>query len=652
MISVIVPTYNQSQFLTQAIESISSQQIEDLETIVIDDGSTDDTATVLEKLFKREHFRFIRQENAGPAAARNRGIRESRGDLIAFLDGDDFWLPGKIKAQLAALRQTGHRFSFCGEQTVDDRGRVLARRFATDKDGLFAELIWGNRISTPTVLVQRSLLEECGLFDESLRTGEDWDLWLRFAASGPGACVPEPLVAVRGNERWQADVNQLAAYEHSTKTVLNRIFKLVDSHEELAGLKTRKARVRSWHFATLAKSLLNAGQYGRASSYMMRAVTSSPRALTYLMPAPGSHRLEKTGALLATNGRSAGAAPAISPVDLSVTNAPLDFPVSVVIRTYNRAAMLREALDSALNQTLPPKEIVVVDDGSTDETSELVNLYVQKHPEVRYVRTEGNFGADRAAKLGVEESTSTYIAFLDSDDLWLPIHLENAAGHFRNDPGLVMVFSRYGLVNAQGELLVDVVKEPRLTSPLRQLVLKKIIVQPTRTVIRRQTIADVGGVPLFPAAEDWVLAVLVAARFPGGIAQSTSRTVVFRLHPSQSASRPLQVRQTLLDATRHIFTQIPSEFSVLEHQVTATNLMHSAVFLWQAGNSSEAWLSLLRAVRVRALSVTTQEFWTALPRLLVPPAVGRVLRGWKRSSEKRRSQRSLMVSGPSPMARE
>ncbi|HEY6121646.1 MAG TPA: glycosyltransferase family A protein, partial [Pyrinomonadaceae bacterium] len=168
MISVIVPTYNQSRYLTRAIESVWAQDLDDFEIIVVDDGSTDDTEAILQELSSQGKLRCFRQENLGPAAARNRGIRESRGELIAFLDSDDFWLPGKLKAQLDALARTGDRFSYCGSKVVDENESPIALAPASTDDGRFLNLVWGNRFATPTVLVQRSLLDEVGLFDESL----------------------------------------------------------------------------------------------------------------------------------------------------------------------------------------------------------------------------------------------------------------------------------------------------------------------------------------------------------------------------------------------------------------------------------------------------------------------------------------------------
>ncbi len=626
MISVVIPVHNQARTLTRALKSVLEQGVAQTEIVVVDDGSLDDLDLVMSE-FSAEQLTIIRQTQRGPAAARNAGIRASRGEFIAFLDGDDFWLPGKLNAQLAAMKETGRRFSFCGSQVVDEDGSVLAIRPAVDDDGEFSRLVWGNRFPTPSVIVERSLLDQCGLFDESLRTGEDWDLWLRLSASGAGACVSSPLVAVTGERQWAADANQLQNLEYSINAVLGHMSALMAANTHLTPLLNQRRRIAAWHYAVLSKSFRQAGKFGAAIKYAARAIAASPSGLFYLLP--GS-----------SNPSSAMNSPLASKSDAEArTSKPAtNFEVSVVIRTYNRAAMLVDALESALNQTLPATEIVVIDDGSTDDTPTMVRSYQEVHHQIRYVRTKGNLGADRAAKLGVDECRSRYVAFLDSDDLWLPNHLESICCEFEKNPQSVMIFSRYGVVNDRREPLVDLVREPTLVDPpARQLLLKRIIVQPTRTVFLRQAIADVGGVPLFPAAEDWVLAVLLAARFPDGIKQTDSRTALFRLHASQSYSRPLEVRKTLLAASEYLCDHLPDELGALKARVISTNLLHSAIFLWQAGQTREAWRSLVRAVRNRGATVTTKEFAATLMRLVVPASMGKLVRKSKRSVQRSRS---------------
>lgn len=282
MISVIVPTYNQAQSLARAIESVWAQGVDDVEVAVVNDGSTDETEAVLHELSGRGPLRLINQDNLGPAAARNRGIRESHGELIAFLDSDDTWLPGKLHAQLEALQLTGCRFSYCGTQVIDESGDVVARYPAQDKDSQFSELVWGNRLATPTVVVQRSLLEEVGPFDESLYSGEDWDLWLRISLRARGACVPQPLVSVRGHHRWRADEGQFRKYEYMINTVLGRSFSLATEHENLGTVVSNKRHILSWHFAVLAKSCLRRGRLMDFCRLSLKAIGSHPAAVLYL----------------------------------------------------------------------------------------------------------------------------------------------------------------------------------------------------------------------------------------------------------------------------------------------------------------------------------------------------------------------------------
>ena len=650
MISVIVPTYNQSRYLARAIESVWAQDLNDVEIIVVDDGSTDDTEAILQELSNQGRLRYFRQENQGPAAARNRGIRESRGELIAFLDSDDFWLPGKLKAQLNALARTGDRFSYCGSKVIDENESLIALAPASTDDGRFINLVWGNRFATPTVLVQRSLLDEVGLFDESLRTGEDWDLWLRLASKGPGACVSEPLAVVLGSRRWQADEGQFRAYEHSMNTVLARIFGHAETQPELTALLAQKERITSWHFAVLAKSYLNSREFRRSLRYAAKCIASSPRGLIYLLPITRLQYLADETAKLVwpreVTSQTGAAVPVIvqSSNRESVRGTSADFSVSVVIRTYNRAGMLGDALNSVLGQTLPPAEVLVVDDGSTDETAKLMESYLEAEKTVRYIQLKENVGMDQAGRIGVEQSSADYVAFLDSDDVWLPTHLEECLAEIERNPGAVMVFSGYGLMTAEGRMLIARVKEPSLLCPpLLSLLCKRIVVQPTRTVFLRRAIMDVGGMPLMNLVGDWVLNVLIAARFLNGVVRTAGSTALFRIHGSQSYSRPSEMRDSLLKATDYIFNQLPEKYRPFKRRVVAINLLHSAAFLWQAGELTEGWQSLFRAVAVRPLSVTTREFWIALVRLVVPPSLGRLFRGWKRSLQERRARNSGTV---------
>ena len=184
-ISVIIPAYNAGKYLAEAIESVLTQTIPPMEIIVIDDGSTDNTAQVAQQFSDR--IRYLRQENAGPAAARNAGIAAACGKWIAFLDSDDRWFPYKLEQQIRTLTAEDSEALYCG-MTVAFHGEVAPAPPPIQNEKItrlsFAGLLQRNRVSTSTVIAPRQRLLGIGGFRTQLRGPEDYDLWLRLAASG------------------------------------------------------------------------------------------------------------------------------------------------------------------------------------------------------------------------------------------------------------------------------------------------------------------------------------------------------------------------------------------------------------------------------------------------------------------------------------
>jgi glycosyltransferase involved in cell wall biosynthesis len=322
----------------------------------------------------------------------------------------------------------------------------------------------------------------------------------------------------------------------------------------------------------------------------------------------------------------------------NITIMPQDSSVSVVIRTYNQPSLLKEAIESALNQTLKPVEIIVVDDASTAETPEMMANY-RGHEAIRYIRLEENQGMLRTGQIGLEQSKGDYIAFLDHDDLWLPTHLDLCVTALRTSSVAGLAFSRYGLIDLQGRMLVEEVREARFgESAVEVLLFKKVIVTPSRSIYSRRALLDLGGVQ--PILWDWVYPVLLAAKHEGGVIQLPDRTALFRLHGTQSYSQPGTLLNSLLESTDYIFRNLPPRWQYLRRRVVATNLLHVAIFYWQMGNYREAWACLLRAAKESPRTVMTKEFFRALARLLIHPALGRMARNWKRERQRLRSSSS------------
>jgi glycosyltransferase involved in cell wall biosynthesis len=325
---------------------------------------------------------------------------------------------------------------------------------------------------------------------------------------------------------------------------------------------------------------------------------------------------------------------------------PQDPSVSVIIRTYNQPGLLKEAIESVLGQTLMPTEVIVVDDASTAETPLMMSAY-DGHATVRYVRLEENQGMLKTGQIGLEKSVGDYIAFLDHDDLWLPTHLELCVSALESRPDAALAFSRYGLVDLQGRMLVEEVRETDAgQSPFETLLFKQVIATPSRSVYRRGALLDLGGIQ--PILWDWVYPSLLAAKDPEGVLHLSARTALFRLHGTQSYSQPEKLLNSLLESTEYVFEHLPSRYRHLKRRVVAMNLLHSAVFYWQAGDNRGAWRCLRRAVKTDSRSVATKDFRVAFTRLLVHPALGRMARNLKRRGQRQRSQAAAAASRPAP----
>lgn len=202
-VSVIIPTHNRAVFLKEAVESVLQQTYSNLEVLVIDDGSTEDQEKFLGGFAGA--YRFIRQEQKGVSAARNRGIMESEGGYIAFLDSDDLWDKKKIQRQVERMESLPGIFLGHTDEIWIRKGvRVNPMKKHRKSGGLiFSKCLPLCMISPSSVIVRRELFERVGLFDESLPACEDYDLWLRVAKDYTVDYIDEKLTIKRGGHEDQ-----------------------------------------------------------------------------------------------------------------------------------------------------------------------------------------------------------------------------------------------------------------------------------------------------------------------------------------------------------------------------------------------------------------------------------------------------------------
>jgi len=195
-VSIIIPTYNRAHLIGQAIQT--NQTYQDLEIIVVDDGSSDNTEDVVRSL-KDERIRYIRHEkNKGATAARNTGIKAAKGDYIAFQDSDDEWLPQKLEKQMNVFETVSPKVGvvYTGFLRIEnDKKEYIPYSWVTQKEGdIHRELLKGNFIGTPVLLVRKECFEKAGMFDERLPRLQDWELVLRLSKYYDFKFVDEPLL--------------------------------------------------------------------------------------------------------------------------------------------------------------------------------------------------------------------------------------------------------------------------------------------------------------------------------------------------------------------------------------------------------------------------------------------------------------------------
>jgi glycosyltransferase involved in cell wall biosynthesis len=203
LVSVVMPAFNVAWCVRRAIDSALAQSLPEREIIVVDDGSTDDTAAVLAAY--GDKIRVIHQQNAGMSAARNAGIRVAHGGLIAFLDADDYWLPHKLARQVELMRsQPVVGFCSTAARVENPQGELLNVWGCPGVSGDILQTLFAENAAIAggcsAVMVRRGLLDRVGLFDESLRGFEDPDLWIRLAAVSRYACIDEPLAVILRRE--------------------------------------------------------------------------------------------------------------------------------------------------------------------------------------------------------------------------------------------------------------------------------------------------------------------------------------------------------------------------------------------------------------------------------------------------------------------
>jgi glycosyltransferase involved in cell wall biosynthesis len=275
-VTVLIPTFNRAHYLPEAIQSIFAQTFTDYELIVVDDGSTDDTVAILAG-FRDPRLRVLRQENRGISAAMNAGLRAARGEYITRLDSDDVWLADLLACETAVL------------DAHPDVGVVYAKAQAMTKDGASREhhiglplryphdallsLAWGDSTCNIALLARQVCFATAGVYDETLYTHEDWDMWLRVARRHRFIFLDRTLARFREHEHRITSPSSPMFVEHVESRV--RVIDKLYSRTALpAQLHAFKSIIYRNVYTEIGLSLFNTGHRVRALRMFKHAMTS------------------------------------------------------------------------------------------------------------------------------------------------------------------------------------------------------------------------------------------------------------------------------------------------------------------------------------------------------------------------------------------
>ncbi|MBI4095127.1 MAG: glycosyltransferase [Candidatus Liptonbacteria bacterium] len=271
-ISAVITTWNRSLMLKSAIASVLAQTVKDFELLVLDNGSTDDTEEVV-RSFGDKRIRYVNHGRIGISEARNRGVREAKGEFVGFLDDDDEWLPEKLEKQLALFGKSSERVGmiYGGFRRVRDgktyetfrpklRGSVL-EAYLCERDPLTG--------SASNPLIRKSVFGAVGGYDEALKTSEDWEFYLRLMRKFEVDFVPDAILKIRTHSGARLGDRLLDAANAERKVC-----------REFADILKTRPRCRSSYLQAIGGKFCRAGELKEGRAYLKKALSVSPSNYT------------------------------------------------------------------------------------------------------------------------------------------------------------------------------------------------------------------------------------------------------------------------------------------------------------------------------------------------------------------------------------
>lgn len=370
IVSVIIPAYNSEAFIGRALESVLSQSLKDLEIVIIDDGSTDGTRSIVEKYLRDARVRYERKNNGGVSSALNRGIAAATGKYIAVLHADDLFMPGKIAGQAEFMEDNpGIGISYTSEIYFLEgaRDEVLSP-YAKLSGDIFFFLKRNNFIHMSTAMFRRELLNGAR-FDEGLKCHEDWDLFLRLSAGGARfGYMPEALSRISIN-----------------KTSLSADRSVMIQTGREVGERARRLWKRMKRGMNIY-SLSGVRNMGRYLNMRMRS---------FFIGFPSKPAFNK-------------------PTPQAALAAMSSF-CDIVIPVHDQPELTSRCLDSVIKNTLGRYRLILIDNASGPDTKGIIRQVSLSNPFVTIIENKDNLGWVKAVNQGIGISSGDYVCIMNND---------------------------------------------------------------------------------------------------------------------------------------------------------------------------------------------------------------------------------------------
>jgi glycosyltransferase involved in cell wall biosynthesis len=278
-VSVIIPIYNGERYIVSAIESVLAQTYKNFEIVIVNDGSTDNSREKLLAYRQLPFVQYIEQDNRGVAAARNTAIRQATGELIAFLDQDDLWLPSKLEAQVGFMRDhPAVPMVHANVACIDAQGQQVDFDWDNNLSGdCLGQLFQRNRVAVVTVVVKKECLGEVGLLDESLSGVDDYELWLRIARRFPIGRLDEIVACYRFHDLNTSRAGGMMA--HRELAAIEQFVKAFPDVTQTIGRRAVSSRKAELHFKLGGWYMWNARDFAAAKREFLAAIKLRPNHL-------------------------------------------------------------------------------------------------------------------------------------------------------------------------------------------------------------------------------------------------------------------------------------------------------------------------------------------------------------------------------------